>query len=139
MLLLNSNVSMLENELCTSIMQMDTHIRFVAIIDEKGRVEESQGRSSIMEKLSNARKEMFFMENALVHRMSKEFDEDLGKVGFSYLERSRRGLISFPMDDQLLLVFFLRTHLNSSTLAKNITRLVHKYKKKLENIPQIIC
>lgn len=118
---------------------MDDHIRFVAIIDEKGRVEESQGHSSIIEKLSNARKEIFFMENALVYRMSKEFDEDLGKVGFSYLERARRGLISFPMDDQLLLVFFLRTHVNSSTLAKNITRLVRKYKKNLENISQIMC
>lgn len=117
---------------------MDGHIKFVAIIDEKGRVEESQGHSSIIEKLSNARKEIFFMENALVHRMSKEFNEDLGKVGFSYLERARKGLISFPMNDQLLLVFFLRTHVNYSTLAKNITRLVRKYEKKLENITQIM-
>jgi hypothetical protein len=139
MLLLNSNVSMLENELCNSIMKMDDHIRFVAIIDEKGRVEESQGYDSIIEKLSNTRKEIFFMENALVHRMRKEFDKELGKVGFSYLEIARRGLISCPMNEQLLLVFFLRTHVNSITLAKNIVRLIRKYKKKLVNMPQIVC
>ncbi|MGC1425348.1 MAG: DUF6659 family protein [Nitrosotalea sp.] len=132
-------MNILENELCKSIMQMDDHIRFVAIINEKGRIEESQGHNSIIEKLSNVRKEMFFMENALVYRMSKEFDEDLGKVGFSYSERAGSGLVSFPMDDQLLLVFFLRTHVDYSMLTKNITQLVRKYVKKLENISQTMC
>jgi hypothetical protein len=129
---------MLSNELCRSIMAMNTYITFVAIINEKGRVDDSQGRNCIIERLPSTRKEMFFMENALRHRMRKEFDEDLGQVMFTYVERARRGLLSFPMDDQLLLVSFLRTHVNSLTLARSIIPLVGRYKKKLENMSQVL-
>jgi len=117
---------------------MNNHITFVAVINEKGRVDESQGRNCIIERLPRIRKEMFFMENALRHRMRSEFDEDLGQVKFTYVERAKRGLLSFPMDDQLLLVSFLRKHVNSLDLARGISRLVRRYKKKLENISQIL-
>jgi hypothetical protein len=124
---------MLSNELCRSIIEMNNHITFVAIINEKGRVDESQGRNCIIERLPSTRKEMFFMENALRHRMRQEFDGDLGQVRFTYVERVKRGLLSFPMDEQLLLVSFFRKHVNSLTLASNITQLICRYKKKLQN------
>ncbi|MFZ1076920.1 MAG: hypothetical protein WAN47_05780 [Nitrosotalea sp.] len=117
---------------------MNNHITFVAIINEKGRVDASQGRNSIIEILPSTRKEMFFMENALRHRMRKEFDGDLGQVRFTYVERTKRGLLSFSMDEQLLLVSFLRTHVNSMTLAKSIARLIDAYKKRLKNTSQVL-
>lgn len=79
------------------------------------------------------------MENALRHRMRKEFDGDLGQVRFTYVERAKRGLLSFPMDDQLLLVSFFRRHVNSLSLARSITRLVRRYKNKLQNMSQIMA
>jgi hypothetical protein len=117
---------------------MNNHITFVAIINEKGRINESQSRNSVIERLPNTRKEMFFMENALRHRMRKEYDDDLGQVKFTYVERAKRGLLSFPMYDELLLVSFLRTHVDSLALARSIMPLVGRYKKKLENISQVI-
>ncbi|MGB6464427.1 MAG: hypothetical protein WA799_08280 [Nitrosotalea sp.] len=137
-MLLNSKLNMISNELCRSVIAMNNHITFVAIINKKGRVDESQGRNCIIEKLPSVMKEMFFMENALRHRMRKEFDRDLGQVRFTYVERNKRGILSFPMDDQLLLVSFLRTYVDPLTLARSITRLVHRYKKKLENISQVM-
>ena len=112
---------------------MDNRISFAAIIDEKGRVRESQGNNAIIKKLLGTRKEMFFMENALIHRMRKDFDVDLGEVKFTYVERDRRSIFYFPMENQVLLVSFLRTHVNSLMLARSITRLVCKYEKKLKN------
>lgn len=128
----------MSNELCKSVIEMNNHITFVAIINERGKADESQGRSCIIEKLPSAMKEMFFMENALRHRMRKDFDRDLGQVRFTYVERSKRGILSFPLDDQLLLVSFLRTYVDSLTLARSITPLVRRYKKKLENTSQIL-
>lgn len=136
MLLLNSKLNMLSNELCRSVIEMNNQITFVAIINEKGRVDESQSRNCIIEKLPSTRKEMFFMENALRHRMREEFDGDLGQVRFTYVERAKRGLLSFPMDHQLLLVSFLDRHVNPLDLAKSISQLLLRYKKKLENISQ---
>jgi hypothetical protein len=134
----NSKLNMLSNELCRSIMKMNDHITFVGIINEKGRTDASQVRNSVIEKLSDDKKEMFFMENALRHRLRKEFYGDLGQVRFTYVERAKRGILSFPMDEQLLLVSFLRTHVNSLTLARNIMPLVGRYKKKLKNTSQTL-
>jgi hypothetical protein len=133
-MLLDSKTNMLSSELCKSVIAMNNHIEFVAIIDKRGRIRESQGRSSAIKKLTSTSKEIFFMENALVYRMRKDFDESLGELRFTYVERARRGLFYFPMADQLLLVSFLRIHVNSLTLARSITQLVSKYKKKLEKI-----
>jgi hypothetical protein len=118
-MLLDSKLNMLSSELCRSILSMDDHISFVVIIDEKGRVKESQGDNEIIKKLLGTRKEIFFMENALMHRMRTDFDVDLGEVRFTYVERARRSIFYFPMKDQLLLVS---------------SQLISKYKKKLENI-----
>ena len=74
------------------------------------------------------------MENALIHRMRGDFDVDLGKVRFTYVERTRRGIFYFPMKDRLLLVSFLKMHVNSLMLARSISQLICKYEKKLENI-----
>lgn len=65
--------------------------------------------------------------------MRNDFDMDLGEVRFTYVERAKRGLFYFPIGDQLLLVSFLTKHVNSLMLARRITRLVCRYKKKLEN------
>jgi len=139
MLLLDSRLNMLSNELCKSIIAMNNQITFVAVISEKGRVEESCSRNCIIERLPRIRREMFFMENALRHRMRTEFDNELGQVGFTYVERTKRGLLSFPIGEQLLLVSFFRTRVNSLSLAKSIARLVDKYKKKLKNISQVLA
>lgn len=139
LLRLNSKLNMLSNELCRSIISMNNHITLVAIINEKGMVDESQGCNCIIERLPSTKKEMFFMENALMHRMRKEFELDLGQVRFTYVERAERGLFSFPIYDQLLLVSFLRAHVNSLTLVESIAPLVDRYKKELENMSQVLA
>lgn len=131
-MMLRSQHQVALNELCKDALKASNHITFVAIINERGRIEESQNRNSIIEKLPNSKKEMFLMENALRHRMRREFDEELGQVRFTYVERVKRKLISIPIEDQLLLVSFRGT-LDSSLLAKKIIRIVNKYKKNLNN------
>jgi hypothetical protein len=138
MMLLNSKYNNLSNELCNSIIATSPKITSVAIISDKGRVEEFQCRNCVIEKLSSTSKEMFFMENALILRMGKEFDEDLGTGRFTYVERNRRGFLSFPMNDRLVLVSFLTYNIHSLMLAKSITHLIRRYKKKLENMSKVI-
>ena len=47
------------------------------------------------------------MENALIHRMRGDFDVDLGKVRFTYVERTRRGIFYFPMKRLIITSIFL--------------------------------
>lgn len=129
--MLSSKLNVMSYELCKDILTINDNIMFVAVINEKGRIGESQGRDSIIEKLPSIRKEMFLMERALMHRMRQEFDEDLGSVRYTYAEREKRGILSFPMDEQFLLVSFL-TCVDSSSLAKSIIRLIDKCEEKLK-------
>ena len=132
---LYSKANVLSDELCQSTLTLNDNILFVGIINQKGRVECSQGHDCTIEKLPNTRKEIFFMENALIHRMRKEFNQDFGQAIFTYLETSRNGLFSFPIDEnKLLLVYFSRAHVNSFMLANRITRLICKHVKKLESV-----
>ena len=133
MLQFSSKFNLLSNELCSSIIAIDNHITFVAIINENGMVDESQSRNCIIDKLPKTRKEMFFMENALRHRMREEYDGDLGQERFTYVERDKRGLLSFPLNNQLLLISFLRNHVKPIVLANRITHLVHRYQQKLKD------
>jgi hypothetical protein len=133
-MLSDSKLDMLSSELCSSVIAMDSHISFVAIIDEKGRVRQSQGNNAIIKKLLGTKKDMFFMENVLMNRMRADFDVDLGEIRFTYVERSKRSVLYFPLDNQLLIVSFVRTPINSLTLARSITLLVCRYKKKLKKM-----
>ena len=56
---LDSKLNMLSSELCRSIISMDNHVSFVAIIDEKGRVKESQGNNNVIKKLLMLEKRCF--------------------------------------------------------------------------------
>lgn len=84
-ILLDSKSNMLSNELCKSVMATNNHVEFVAIIDKMGRIRKSQGRNSTIKKLTTTSSEIFFMENALVYRMRKDFDRSLGKLRFTYV------------------------------------------------------
>ena len=122
----------ISNELCNAVFKTNNKITFVAIINQKGRIEQCQSHNSIIEKFSDTKKEMFLMENALWYRTRKEYDEELGQVQFTYVKRKKRGVLSFPIGDSLLLVSFKQL-LDVSMLAKIITRLVNKYEKKLNH------
>ena len=116
-------------ELCNLVFKANNKITFVAIINQRGRIEKSQSHNSIIEKFSGVKKEMFLMENALWDRTRKEYDDDLGQVQYTYVRREKRGMLSFPIDDSQLLVSF-KQRLNVPLLAKIITRIINKYKKK---------
>jgi len=131
MLLINSEQHTILFDLCSAVLKTNSKIVYVAIINDRGKIEESQARKSIIEKLPDIKKEMFLMENALRNRMATEYDEDLGSVRYTYVERKKRGLLSFPMGDLLLLVSFLPS-LDVLQLSKNIIPLIAKSKKKFD-------
>jgi hypothetical protein len=129
-MIINSKQHEILDDLCKSVLETNSKIAFVAVINEKGRIENKQTRKNIIEKLPSIKKEMFLMENALRQRMGAEYDDDLGQVRFTYVERKKRGLLSFPINDLLLLVSF-RPSLDISLLAKRIIYLINKYKKNV--------
>jgi hypothetical protein len=91
-------------DLCSSILKSDPKITFVSVINEKGGIEEFQTKGSILDSFPASKREIFFMGYALQHGMKKDYDEDFGQVGYTYEQREKRILYSFPMMNFLLIV-----------------------------------
>jgi hypothetical protein len=75
--------------LCKSVLKINPKIRFVGIISDKGKLLESETREGVISHVINMEQEMLFMETALRWLMRPEYDEKLGPVDFSLVQRRK--------------------------------------------------
>ena len=91
-------------DLCTLVQKIDSKIRFAGIINSKGRLV-AGGMAPSKKRLGDRKRdEMLYMELALRVKMRREFDDDLGQVKFSMSFREKLIVMSFPMEDDVLMV-----------------------------------
>jgi len=111
--------------LCTLVQKIDSDIRFVGIINSKGRLV-AGGMVSSKKRLGDRKgDEMLYMELALRVRMRREFDDELGKVEFSMSFREKLIVMSFPMKNDVLMVSMERKT-QFENVAFEILKLVEK-------------
>ena len=111
--------------LCALVQKIDSDIRFVGIINSKGRLV-AGGMISSKKRLGDRKgDEMLYMELALRVRMRREFDDDLGKVEFSMSFREKLIVMSFPMENDVLMVSMERKT-QFENVAFEILKLVEK-------------
>jgi len=111
--------------LCTLVQKIDSDIRFVGIINSKGRLV-AGGMVSSKKRLGDRKgDEMLYMELALRVRMRREFDDDLGKVEFSMSFREKLIVMSFPMENDVLMVSMERKT-QFEQIAFSILKLTEK-------------
>ena len=111
--------------LCTLVQKIDSDIRFVGVINSKGRLV-AGGMVSSKKRLGDRKgDEMLYMELALRVRMRREFDDDLGKVEFSMSFREKLIVMSFPMKDDVLMVSMERKT-QFEQIAFSILKLTEK-------------
>ena len=112
--------------LCTLVQKIDSKIRFAGVINSKGRLV-AGGMAPSKKRLGDRKRdEMLYMELALRVKMRREFDDDLGKVKFSMSFREKLIVMSFPMEDDVLMVSMER-----KTQFEEIAFKILKYIDKL--------
>jgi len=111
--------------LCTLVQKIDSKIRFAGVINSKGRLIAGGMVSSKKRLGDRKRDEMLYMELALRVKMRREFDDDLGKVKFSMSFREKLIVMSFPMEDDVLMVSMERKT-QFENVAFEILKLVEK-------------
>ena len=90
--------------LCASTQKIDSKVRFAGVINSRGRLI-AGGMISNKKRLGDRKRdEMLYMELALRVKMRSEFDDDLGKVKFSMSFREKLIVMSFPMENDILMV-----------------------------------
>ena len=86
-------------------MNLDPKIRFVGVINERGKLVAGGMKEGIEPLEGEKEDEMLFMELALRVRMRKEFDKQLGCVKFAMALRERALAMSFPIKEDILYVY----------------------------------
>ena len=112
--------------LCTLVQKIDSKIRFAGVINSKGRLVAGGMAPSITRLGDRKRDEMLYMELALRVKMRREFDNDLGEVKFSMSFREKLIVMSFPMENDVLMVSMER-----KTQFENIAHSILKLTEKI--------
>jgi len=112
--------------LCTLVQKIDSKVRFAGVINSKGRLV-AGGMTPSKKRLGDRKRdEMLYMELALRVKMRREFDDDLGKVKFSMSFREKLIVMSFPMENDVLMVSMER-----KTQFENIAHSILKLAEKI--------
>ena len=76
-------------EIVQKILDLDSKMRFAAIIDTKGNIREAIMKSGKTSLESQKEEEHFCKQVAQRRTMRKEFDRTLGKVRYVHVEREK--------------------------------------------------
>jgi len=112
-------------KLCDFAKQADSKVRFAGVINSRGRLIAGGMISSKKRLGDRKRDEMLYMELALRVKMRREFDDDLGSVKFSMSFREKLIVMSFPMENDVLMVSMERKT-QFENVAFEILKLVEK-------------
>ena len=129
-MLLTSQQHVVLDKLCESILNVSEKICFTAVINERGRTLQSKDRMGIIGCMASTKQDMFFMEYSLRQNMRKEFDDDFGSVRYTYAEREKEVLFTFPLDGHLIIVA-CRSDVNPISFSQKIISIIDKCKAQL--------
>lgn len=117
-------------KLCDSIFALSPNIRFVGVIDRMGKLIAGGMRQGLKSMENKQDSSKLYLEFALRNEMRKEFDAEFGKTIYSFSEREKIKLASFPLNDHLLRVSIDKIELHHAELIENILKLVIKNNKR---------
>jgi len=103
---------------CKKILLSNKEIQSVELISKKGRLVEQISNSNT-DNLSSHKKEMFHMSSKLQESMKNEYDEEFGKVNYSYISREKIAIFLFGVGEEMLIVTLPNT-VNPYPMAQEI-------------------
>ncbi len=111
-------------KLCAKIKESDPKIRFVGVINERGRLVAGGMKEGVKPLESQKEDDMLFMELALKVKMRKEFDRQLGVVNFAMSQREKSLGISFLIGNSDVLCVFAEHDADYVKLIEKIQSMI---------------
>jgi len=114
------------SKLCESIFNLNSDIRYVAVIDDTGLPVVGGMRGGLDSIMDENNEELYLTHTALRKSMRERFDDTMGKARFVYVEREKLSLLTFYLDKKMLLIT-LEPNLESQNvidLAEDILDIV---------------
>lgn len=105
---------------CDRLLKED-EIRFAGVINSMGRLVVGGFKDGIIPLESDAERQKMYMELALRVSMRREFDYSLGPVMYSTSRREKATMMSFPINNNVLLIS-AETYVDIEKTARKIMK-----------------
>ena len=110
-------------DLCDDIFALSAKIRFAGVINKMGKLVAGGMREGVNPLENKADSSKLFLGFALRSEMRKDFDAEFGKTIYSFSERDRIKLASFPLNDHILRISMEKEE-QHFTLIENILKMI---------------
>jgi hypothetical protein len=112
-------------KLCSDIFALSSTIRSAVVIDKIGKHVAGGMRQGIKSMEDKDDSQKLYVEFALRSVMREEFDKEFGKTIYSFSEREKVKLASFPLDDHhILRVSMEKEESHHSELIEDIKKII---------------
>ena len=112
-------------KICSDIFALNPNIRFAGIVNKMGTLVAGGMRQNVkpMEDVVDSSK--LYLESALRSEMRKDFDKEFGKTIYSFSEREKIKVASFPLhNDNLLRVSIEKQEQSHEKIIENILKII---------------
>jgi len=119
------------SKLCESVFDLNTNIRYVAVIDDTGIPIAGGMRGGIDSIMDENNEELYLTHTALRKSMRERFNNTMGSSRFAYVEREKISILTFYMNKFVLLVT-MEPSVNSHTsidIAEDILDMLNGKKQ----------
>ena len=115
-------------KLCESIFALSSGLRFVGVIDRMGRLVAGGMRKGVRSLELDSEK--LYLEFALRSEMRKDFDAEFGKTIFSFSEREKIKLASFPLYESYILRVSMERKEPHNKIIEETLRIINNISKQ---------
>jgi hypothetical protein len=111
--------------LCDAIFALNPNIRFAGVVNNMGTLVAGGMRQSVKSMEDKGDSSKLYLESALRSEMRKDFDKEFGKTIYSFSEREKIKVASFPLhNDNLLRVSIEKQEQSHEKIIENILKLI---------------
>jgi hypothetical protein len=112
-------------KLCNDIFALSSTIRSAVVIDKIGKLVAGGMRQGIRSMEDKDDSQKLYVEFALRSVMREEFDKEFGKTIYSFSEREKIKLASFPLNDHhILRVSIEKEESHHKEIIDNIIKII---------------
>ncbi|HKZ60806.1 MAG TPA: DUF6659 family protein [Nitrososphaera sp.] len=91
-------------KLCEQVFALNDDIRYAGVVDGTGAQVAGGMRKGTDSIVTETDEELFLTQTALRKSMRERFDDAMGRARFAYVEREKISILTFYMEDKILLV-----------------------------------
>ena len=111
--------------LCDAIFVLNPNIRFAGVVNNMGTLVAGGMRQNVKSMEDKGDSSKLYLESAIRSEMHKDFDKEFGKTIYSFSEREKIKVASFPLhNDDLLRVSIEKQEQSHEKIIENILKII---------------